>query len=70
MSAQGPPDSWIESPANGSICDDAGICGHCLKHLDDGCDCTEEEREEGPTLQEREENFEADRGEAMFKEED
>jgi len=63
----GPPDSWIESPANGGICDDAGICGNCLKHLDAGCECTDEEREEGYTMQEREENYWADKGEEMYQ---
>jgi hypothetical protein len=66
------PDSWIESPANGGICDDAGICGNCLKPLDNGCECIEEEREEereeGPTLQEREEEYLADLGEARYQE--
>jgi hypothetical protein len=69
MSAQGPPDSWIESPANGGICDDAGLCGNCLKHLDGGCECSDKEREEGLTLQEREENYQHDRGEEAYLEE-
>ncbi len=62
------PDSWIESPANGGICDDAGTCGNCLKPLDHGCDCTDEEREEGYTMQEREENYYADLGEERYQE--
>jgi hypothetical protein len=63
------PDSWIESPANGGICDDAGLCGNCGFHLDHGCDCTDEEREAGLTIQEQEENAAHERGEEAYLEE-
>ena len=58
-----------DDPQINSYNQDSGLCGNCLEHLDDGCNCTEQEREEGPTLQEREENYYADLGEARFKEE-
>ncbi len=58
----GPPDSWIESPANGGICDDAGICPNCHEHLDSGrCSCSDEERESAPSLQEQAEEAQAER---------
>jgi hypothetical protein len=63
---QGPPDSWIESPANGAPCDDAGPCPNCHKSLDAECECTEEERESAPTLREQEENYWHDRGEESY----
>ncbi len=68
MSAQGSTDSWIESSRNGICTYDAGICGNCLKHLDSDCGCTDEEREEGYTLQERHENYYADLGERWYQE--
>jgi hypothetical protein len=61
------PDSWIESEANGAPCDDAGFCNRCHEHLDSGrCECTEEQREAAPTLQEQAEEYQHDRGEQAY----
>lgn len=60
----GPPDSWIESPANGGICDDAGYCPNCHEHLDSGrCSCSDEEINSAPDPCEEAEH---DRGEQAY----
>lgn len=52
MNHQGPPDSWIQSAANGMIPDD---------------DDHDLEEETGLTRQEREENYWADKGEELYQ---